>query len=221
MCALYSSFQPTQAKWSFCALSLLIFYPNVFVLFSWSVYITLCSSCGGRAHLWKPHLILAILYAEVTMFLFCRVFSDAASRTMPCTRVRGRGTVWSIEPTGTAANTVACRSAWRSAWAVMVSAGLAHQQSGNWILETRTQIKVLHEEKQGQKAAEEDLMPTIMIFVTIWFYSVTARLIGWSWCEKVKNLCMILSISDTCIMFRTIWACLFKVVYIVINSIYG
>lgn len=89
-------------------------------------------------------MILAILYADVTMFLFCRVFSDAASRTMPCTRVRGRGTAWSTEPTGTAANTVACRSAWRSAWAVMVSASLAHQLTENWILETRTQIKVLH-----------------------------------------------------------------------------
>ncbi len=132
-----------------------------------SVYVTPCSSCGGRAHLWKPHLILAILYTDVTMFLFCRGFSDAASRTMPCTRVRGRGTAWSTEPTGTAANTVACRSAWRSAWAVMVSASLAQQLTENCILETRTRVKVLHEERQGQRAAEGDFMPTIMMYLVL------------------------------------------------------
>lgn len=153
-CALYRvHFNPRKQNDHF------VLCPSSFIpMFSGWVYITPCSSCGGRAHLWKPHLILAILYTDVTLFLFCRGFSDAASRTMPCTRVHGRGTAWSTEPTGTAANTVACRSAWRSAWAVMVSASLAHQLTENCILEIRTQIKVLHEERQGQRAAEGDFM---------------------------------------------------------------
>lgn len=104
----------TVTKWSFCALSLLCSIPP------------LCLSFDARSHPCKatPHLILSVLYTEVTTFLFCRVFSDAASRTMPCTHVHGRGTAWSTEPIGTAANTVVCRSAWRLAWAVMVSASL-------------------------------------------------------------------------------------------------
>lgn len=89
----------------------LVFWVSLYYLVIW---------CQGTPIKASPD-ISHLAHWRNDVFFCSRVFSDAASKIMPCTRVHGRGTAWSTEPTETAANTAVCRSAWRSAWAAMVS----------------------------------------------------------------------------------------------------